>query len=344
MITASIHGRLGADPVERATSNGKTMVTASLAVNAARQGTDEDPEWFSLVAFGRTADALVRHAKGDLVAAMGQLYRRHYTDRDGQQRQSWSLTAESILSALRVRPGFAPALMLLGEFYEIRGRGDAAIEQYRVAVAAYPEYRLARIKLADSLLRYRRDFAAARPHYLAALAINPAHLPTRWLYARALLVEKDWAAAAEQCRIMLERGPSPPASWGLGKALAGSGRPGDALPHLLTAVRSMPQNVPLLTLLARLRAASFDDAVRDVAEALQYGSLAAGFSQGADARALDALAMALASAGRFAGALEVASQAAHRAATNGDADLRDEIRARRELYQQDRPYREVPPR
>ncbi len=104
MIRASIYGRLGGDPVERATSNGKTMVTASLAVNAARQGTDEDPEWFSLVAFGRTADALVRHAKGDLVAAMGQLYRRHYTDRDGQQRQSWSLTAESILSARTVRP------------------------------------------------------------------------------------------------------------------------------------------------------------------------------------------------------------------------------------------------
>lgn len=254
------------------------------------------------------------------------------------------LFVAQLRDALRVRPGFGPALMLLGEFYEIRGRGDAAIEQYRVAVAAYPEYRLARIKLADSLLRYRGDFAAARPHYLAALAINPAHLPTRWLYARALLVEKDWSAAAEQCRIMLERGPSPPASWGLGKALAGSGRPGDALPHLLTAVRSMPQNVPLLTLLARLRAASFDDAVRDVGEALQYGSLAAGFSQGADARALDALAMALASAGRFAGALEVASRAAHRAAMNGDADLRDEIRARRELYQQDRPYREVPPR
>ncbi len=105
MITASIYGRLGADPVERETRNGKAMVTVSLAVSAGRPDADEETVWFSLAAFGRAAETLARHAKGDLLAAMGPLHRTRFTGRDGQERQAWSLTAESIVSARTVRPG-----------------------------------------------------------------------------------------------------------------------------------------------------------------------------------------------------------------------------------------------
>ena len=42
MIRASIYGRLGADPVERETRNGKEMVTVSLAVNAGRPDVVEE--------------------------------------------------------------------------------------------------------------------------------------------------------------------------------------------------------------------------------------------------------------------------------------------------------------
>ena len=105
MIHASIYGRLGADPVERETRNGKTMVTASLAVSAGRPDADEETQWFNLIAFGRAAEALARHVKGDLVACMGALYRNRYTARDGQEREGWSLTVESIVSARTVRPG-----------------------------------------------------------------------------------------------------------------------------------------------------------------------------------------------------------------------------------------------
>ncbi len=105
MIRASIYGRLGADPVERETRNGKAMVTASLAVNAARHGADADTAWFNLVAFGRAAKNMMRHAKGDLVACMGGLTKNRYTARDGQERESWSLNVESIVSARTVRPG-----------------------------------------------------------------------------------------------------------------------------------------------------------------------------------------------------------------------------------------------
>ncbi len=104
MIRASLYGRLGGDPVERETRNGKAMVTGSLAVNAGRPDADEETVWFSLAAFGRTADALARHAKGDLLATMGALHRTRFTGRDGQERENWSLTVDSIMSARTVRP------------------------------------------------------------------------------------------------------------------------------------------------------------------------------------------------------------------------------------------------
>ncbi len=105
MIRASIYGRLGADPVERETRNGKAMVTASLAVSAGRPDADQETQWFNLVAFGRAGEDLMRHQKGDLVACMGALTKNRYTARDGQERESWSLNVESIVSARTVRPG-----------------------------------------------------------------------------------------------------------------------------------------------------------------------------------------------------------------------------------------------
>ncbi len=104
MIQASIYGRLGADPVERETRNGKAMVTASLAVNAGRPDADEETVWISLAAFGRAGKALARHTKGDLIAAMGTLYRNRFTGRGGVEREGWSVIAEAIVSARTVRP------------------------------------------------------------------------------------------------------------------------------------------------------------------------------------------------------------------------------------------------
>ncbi len=104
MIRGSLYGRLGAEPVERETRNGKEMVTVSLAVNAGRPDVGEETQWFNLVAFGRAAKDMMRHGKGDLVACMGGLTKNRYTARDGQEREGWSLNVESIVSARTVRP------------------------------------------------------------------------------------------------------------------------------------------------------------------------------------------------------------------------------------------------
>jgi single-strand DNA-binding protein len=105
MINASVHGRLGGDPVERSTRAGKPMTTCSVAVNVGRPGESEATEWVSLAAFGKNGELLARHLKGDVVAVMGPLHRTTFTGRDGQARTNWSLTVESLVSARSARPG-----------------------------------------------------------------------------------------------------------------------------------------------------------------------------------------------------------------------------------------------
>jgi single-strand DNA-binding protein len=102
VIRASVHGRLGSDPVQRETRGGGAMVTVSIAVNVAKPGDDSATEWFSLVAFGKAAEALAQHGKGDLVSAMGSMTRSTFQGRDGEERTSWSLVAESLISARTV--------------------------------------------------------------------------------------------------------------------------------------------------------------------------------------------------------------------------------------------------
>jgi single-strand DNA-binding protein len=99
MIRASIHGRLGNNPVERQTRSGKPMVTVSVAVDVGRPGEEPITEWISIIAFGMASEALAQHARGDIVAAMGPLTRSSFTDRDGKEKTSWSLLAESLISA-----------------------------------------------------------------------------------------------------------------------------------------------------------------------------------------------------------------------------------------------------
>jgi len=106
MIHASIHGRLGRDPVARQTRDGRSMATASLAVDVtARQAEERATVWVSVVAFGALAERLLRHRQGELLAAMGPLTLSTWADREGQTRETWQLTVEALSSARLVRPG-----------------------------------------------------------------------------------------------------------------------------------------------------------------------------------------------------------------------------------------------
>lgn len=103
MMQASTYGRLAADPRSIETKSGKPMATCRLAVHLDRE--DEAPLWLGLVAFGRLADELMRHGKGELVSVSGRIQRNTWTDRQtGEIREQLQLLADSLISARTVRP------------------------------------------------------------------------------------------------------------------------------------------------------------------------------------------------------------------------------------------------
>lgn len=104
-VYASIHGRLGADPVASETRAGKPMVRASVAVDVTpHNAEDAETLWVSVLAFSTAAEALERAAKGEMVTIQGRMTKGRYTAKDGSQRESWTMIADAALTARSARP------------------------------------------------------------------------------------------------------------------------------------------------------------------------------------------------------------------------------------------------
>ena len=103
----SAYGRLVADPQTRTTGKGTNMAMARLAValpcNAAGDG--QATFWLGVIAFGKKADTLAKHRKGDLVSVAGNMQLNQWTGQDGGTQQGYQVIADSVLSARTVRPG-----------------------------------------------------------------------------------------------------------------------------------------------------------------------------------------------------------------------------------------------
>jgi single-strand DNA-binding protein len=103
---ASIHGRAAFDPKETWSKNGKAMTVVRLAVNVTgRNATEEETLWLDVLGFGEQATELARVRKGESVSAIGPLTKGRYTTPTGEERESWSMIAEAIVTARSARPG-----------------------------------------------------------------------------------------------------------------------------------------------------------------------------------------------------------------------------------------------
>src|SRR5690348_10885159 len=102
MMQASCYGRLAADPKPISTKTGKPMTVATMAVDIGDDG--DAPLWVGVVAFGRVAEDLERHGKGDLLSVSGRVQRKNWTDREGNTRESLQVIADALVSARTVRP------------------------------------------------------------------------------------------------------------------------------------------------------------------------------------------------------------------------------------------------
>ncbi len=100
----TIRGRLGATPVMRQTSNDNQMATASIAVTLPARVEEQQTKWFQLIAFGRIAEALGKHVKGDAFVVMGELQLNVWTTKEGVERRNLQVLCEAIMSPRRARP------------------------------------------------------------------------------------------------------------------------------------------------------------------------------------------------------------------------------------------------
>jgi single stranded DNA-binding protein len=104
MMQIACHARFGQDPREIQTSTGKPMAVASVAVSLTDRQGEESTEWLGVVAFGKQAELLLRHKKGDLASIAGRVQRNKYTA-NGEQRSELQVIVDSIVSARTARPG-----------------------------------------------------------------------------------------------------------------------------------------------------------------------------------------------------------------------------------------------
>lgn len=108
-MTAQIaaYGRLVADPQTKTTSKGTSMTMARMAVSlpcsAAQDG--QATLWLGVLAFGRQADALAKHQKGDVVSVGGAMQGNQWKGQDGSTQSGYTVIADSVISSRTSRPG-----------------------------------------------------------------------------------------------------------------------------------------------------------------------------------------------------------------------------------------------
>lgn len=103
MMQAAAYGRIGQEPRSINTKSGNAMAVTSIAVAVDEQ--DAPPLWLGIVAFGRAAEDLLRHQKGDLISVSGRVQRNTWTTPSGEKREQLQVVADSVISSRTARPG-----------------------------------------------------------------------------------------------------------------------------------------------------------------------------------------------------------------------------------------------
>lgn len=95
----TIHGRLTRDPEPRSTQSGVSVCSFAVAVDRAyaKQGEEKQTDFFEVVCWRGLADMVSRYfTRGKEILVRGSMQSRKWQDKDGNNRISWELMADSI--------------------------------------------------------------------------------------------------------------------------------------------------------------------------------------------------------------------------------------------------------
>ena len=92
-------GRLVRDPELRSTNTGRAVASFTLAVDRDFKGQDGEKatDFVDVTAWGQTASFVSKYfTKGRMAVVEGRLESRKWVDRDGRNRVSWGVVANSV--------------------------------------------------------------------------------------------------------------------------------------------------------------------------------------------------------------------------------------------------------
>ena len=96
MNGSTLVGRAGRDPEVRYFESGTNVCNLTLAVN--RRKRDEDPDWFNLEIWGKTAQVAGDYVrKGGLIGVTGSMHQDEWTDRTtGEKKIKWVVRVDKL--------------------------------------------------------------------------------------------------------------------------------------------------------------------------------------------------------------------------------------------------------
>lgn len=244
-------------------------------------------------------------------------------------------------AAIQAKPGYARAHFNLGNAFFRTGNFREAAEAYRAYIALRPDDPEGHNNLGTALSRAgQTDEAMAA--FQRSVAVDPTFTEARFNLALAALQNGDPNFAAQQFGEILSRNPSHSQSrYQLAVLFASDGQYARAISELRAALAGKPDLIGAVHLLARLRATTPDEKLRDGKEAVLLAERAAAGTGSQNPFYLDTLAAAYAESGRFPEAREAAARALEIAQRLQNPGLAAAIKKHQELFAANQPFHEA---
>lgn len=219
----------------------------------------------------------------------------------------------------------------LGLLFSEQGEWRAAIDQFAKSLRLRPDA-ASHYNLGNALLR-TGDLDAADEHFERALRMKPDYALAHQGLALSLTVRGRRSEAIDELRTAVGLMPAlEEGHYNLGVLLAADHQPAPAVAALKHALQLRADWPAAQTELAWVLATSPDESVRNGTEAVSLAERAVALTAGRDIRAVDTLGAALAAAGRFDEAADVAARAVSLAERSQAGAAVEAIRQRLGLY------------
>ena len=98
MNRVELLGRVGTDPELKYSQNGTAVCTLRMATDRRRQNGETEPDWHSVVCFGKLAEAVGEYVqKGNRVFVAGSLAQNSYEREDGERVYRTEVHAQEVV-------------------------------------------------------------------------------------------------------------------------------------------------------------------------------------------------------------------------------------------------------